>query len=136
MTTNAAPRLETMTRLHRLPTAIIRQYGQTIEMPDAAPASQPMGEEVRPAETGETAWDRFIHRRLREGSENLYDEWTAMTERQLLSHVLDHTAATSRTPPASWASAAARSAVSCTRSVSMIRSGRMNLSRMRCNQRR
>jgi two-component system nitrogen regulation response regulator GlnG len=44
-----------------------------------------------PEEVRETSWDRFIHRRLREGSENLYDEWTAMTERQLLSHVLDHT---------------------------------------------
>jgi two-component system nitrogen regulation response regulator GlnG len=44
-----------------------------------------------PEESGETAWDHFIHRRLREGSENLHEEWTAMTERQLLSHVLDHT---------------------------------------------
>lgn len=42
-------------------------------------------------QTGETPWDRFVHKRLREGSVDLYAEWTEMTDRALLRHVLDHT---------------------------------------------
>ena len=40
---------------------------------------------------GESEWDLFVHRRLREGTESLYTEWNEMTDRVLLSHVLDHT---------------------------------------------
>ena len=40
---------------------------------------------------GESQWDLFVHRRLREGTDSLYAEWTEMTERVLLTHVLDHT---------------------------------------------
>ena len=51
------------------------------------------GQATTPASAGgETDWDRFVHRRLREGSEDLYAEWIAMTERHLLTHVFDHTA--------------------------------------------
>jgi DNA-binding NtrC family response regulator len=46
---------------------------------------------VQPSPGTETDWDRFVHRRLLEGSEDLYAEWTAMTERHLLTHVFDHT---------------------------------------------
>jgi len=44
-----------------------------------------------PQPAGESAWDLFVHRRLREGTDSLYMEWNEMTDRVLLSHVLDHT---------------------------------------------
>jgi len=44
-----------------------------------------------PQPTGESEWDLFVHRRLREGTDSLYSEWNEMTDRVILSHVLDHT---------------------------------------------
>ena len=44
-----------------------------------------------PQPAGESEWDLFVHRRLREGTDRLYAEWSEMTDRALLSHVLDHT---------------------------------------------
>jgi two-component system nitrogen regulation response regulator GlnG len=44
-----------------------------------------------PQPAGESEWDLFVHRRLREGTDSLYTEWNEMTDRVLLSHVLDHT---------------------------------------------
>ncbi len=46
---------------------------------------------VPPQPAGESEWDLFVHRRLREGTDSLYDEWSEMTDRVLLTHVLDHT---------------------------------------------
>jgi two-component system nitrogen regulation response regulator GlnG len=44
-----------------------------------------------PQPAGESEWDLFVHRRLREGTDSLYSEWSEMTDRVILSHVLDHT---------------------------------------------
>ncbi len=44
-----------------------------------------------PRPIGESEWDLFVHRRLREGTDSLYAEWNEMTDRVLLTHVLDHT---------------------------------------------
>lgn len=35
-------------------------------------------------------WDRFIDEQIEAGTEDLYEEWQALTDRHLLSHVLEH----------------------------------------------
>ena len=41
--------------------------------------------------TGPGDWDRFLSERLAAGSQDLFAEWAAMTERHLLSRVLEST---------------------------------------------
>jgi two-component system nitrogen regulation response regulator GlnG len=71
--------------------ALLRASGSVL-VPDFLPESL-RGPDGAPADCGPTLseWERFVEERLRAGSEDLYAEWQARTERYLLTRVLQQT---------------------------------------------
>jgi two-component system nitrogen regulation response regulator GlnG len=69
--------------------ALLRAGGPVLRVEDFLPR---LGEPAAPAVPVESLsdLDRFIEERLRAGSQDLYAEWQALTERRLLERVLRH----------------------------------------------
>ena len=68
-------------------TAIAAPESLATTIPAAAHRGAAPAPRTDPADQG-----RFLEQRLREGTEDLYAEWLALTERDLLTRVLRHTA--------------------------------------------
>jgi two-component system nitrogen regulation response regulator GlnG len=103
---SVAPQAMAMLRSHTWPgnvrelqsvlkRAVLQSTGPVL-LPDFLPTLTP-GREAEPAQpspAGATAapdWDRFVDQRMRAGTESLYDEAIALTERQIISSVLRRT---------------------------------------------
>jgi two-component system nitrogen regulation response regulator GlnG len=81
--------------------ALLRATGPVL-LPDFLPAdrlrgtadstARPLGSSGADEPISVPEWEQFISGRLDAGTENLYDEWLAVTDRLLLERVLRHTA--------------------------------------------
>jgi two-component system nitrogen regulation response regulator GlnG len=72
--------------------ALLQTAGPVL-LADFLPATVRAGTPPEPARTaaGDSDLERFIQQRLEAGTQDLYAEWQAVTDRQLLGHVLRHT---------------------------------------------